>query len=511
MSGSSLIKKGLAIIVILLFIGMDFIPSTGTCVDTDIDCNNPPTAPIFLGPTHGVVGESYRYTINSTDPDGDDVCYIVIWEPGVLYEWFGPYPSGEEIDIGHTWDEPGTYYVLSQAADVHNAESDVTILEIVIGEIIYVDDDNTEGPWNGTAEYPYQYIQDGIDNASEYDTVFVYNGTYFEHIIIDKELILIGEILEETILDGFFEKELIDIYSSFVTIKNFTLQRSKHHPISVGDYYSHFAGIYISNCNFTDCDGGMYFENVSDIFVFNCSFSNIDGPGIDIIPPSNNISVNHCFINNCNNYGICIGGSNISIENCHISNHTYRGIAVGGGSKDCSFSNNVIINNAGGGIIISDLNSRGTSSIISILFNKIVKNGKGGIHDAGIFVSDCLKSVIIESNNIINNDGDGIYLLRTSEIVINQNEISQNQRRGLFLDASSQNLIHHNNFINNKINAFFLNSTYNKWNDNYWNRPRLLPKPIFGTIKIGSIWIPWFNIDWHPAKEPYEVTTFDGS
>jgi len=112
MSGNSLSKKGLVVAVILLFIGMSVVPSTGTCVDTDIDYNNPPTAPIFLGPTRGVVGEGCHYTINSTDPDGDDIYYIVLWEPGVIYEWFGPYPSGEEVNIGHTWDERGTYYVL---------------------------------------------------------------------------------------------------------------------------------------------------------------------------------------------------------------------------------------------------------------------------------------------------------------------------------------------------------------------------------------------------------------
>ncbi|MCK5260760.1 MAG: right-handed parallel beta-helix repeat-containing protein [Thermoplasmatales archaeon] len=368
-----------------------------------------------------------------------------------------------------------------------------TPISTSLGDTFYV---GGSGPGN------YSTIQEAIDNASDGDTVFVYNGTYFEHIIIDKELILIGEILEETVLDGFFEKELINIYSSFVTIKNFTLQRSKHRPISVGGYYSHFAGIYISNCNFTDCDGGLYFENVSDIYVFNCSFSNLDGTGIYIIPPSNNISINHCFINNCNNSGIDIGGSNISIGYCRISNNTYSGIMIDQRSKNIRVFCNIIRSN-GGGIHISEHGSSGESSNITIENNQIEKNGYGGAFDAGILLSDCLRSVIIEGNNIINNDGDGIYLLRTSGIVINQNEISQNQRCGLFLDASSQNLIHHNNFINNKINAFFLNSNYNKWNDNYWNRPRLLPKPIFGALII----FPWVQFDWHPSQEPYDIPT----
>jgi len=30
---------------------------------------------------------------------------------------------------------------------------------------IYVDDDNKDGPWDGSMEHPYQHIQDAVDNA----------------------------------------------------------------------------------------------------------------------------------------------------------------------------------------------------------------------------------------------------------------------------------------------------------------------------------------------------------
>ena len=51
------------------------------------------------------------------------------------------------------------------------------------GNTIYVDDDNTAGPWDGTLEHPFQKIQDGIDNTSDGDTIFVYSGTYYENIL----------------------------------------------------------------------------------------------------------------------------------------------------------------------------------------------------------------------------------------------------------------------------------------------------------------------------------------
>lgn len=43
------------------------------------------------------------------------------------------------------------------------------------GNTIYVDDDS-ECPGDGSIELPYCTIQYAIDNASDGDTIFVYNG-----------------------------------------------------------------------------------------------------------------------------------------------------------------------------------------------------------------------------------------------------------------------------------------------------------------------------------------------
>ena len=42
-----------------------------------------------------------------------------------------------------------------------------------------------DGPGN------YTSIQDAIDNATDGDTVFVYKGLYFEHIVVDKSISLL--------------------------------------------------------------------------------------------------------------------------------------------------------------------------------------------------------------------------------------------------------------------------------------------------------------------------------
>jgi len=71
-------------------------------------------------------------------------------------------------------------FIMPGALSVTNDEM------IFAGTTIYVDNSNTAGPWNGTIDYPYQYIQDGIDNATAGDTIIVMPGNYNEDLNIDK-------------------------------------------------------------------------------------------------------------------------------------------------------------------------------------------------------------------------------------------------------------------------------------------------------------------------------------
>ena len=82
---------------------------------------------------------------------------------------------------------------------------------------IYVDDDNTTSPWDGSFDNPYQYIQDGIDAADSGDIIYVYNGTYFENIVIDIPIILIGENKNNTIIDGRAVGNTIKVNANHVT------------------------------------------------------------------------------------------------------------------------------------------------------------------------------------------------------------------------------------------------------------------------------------------------------
>ncbi|MBA7671886.1 hypothetical protein ES703_80053 [subsurface metagenome] len=79
-------------------------------------------------------------------------------------------------------------FIMPGAASVANDEITISSVDEMTfaGNTIYVDDSNTAGPWNGTIDYPYQYIQDGIDNATAGDTIVVNDGTYSEDLVIGK-------------------------------------------------------------------------------------------------------------------------------------------------------------------------------------------------------------------------------------------------------------------------------------------------------------------------------------
>jgi len=503
-----MIKKGLAVAVILLFIGMSVVPSTATGVDTDIDYNNPPTAPIFLGPTRGVVGEEYRYTINSTDPDGDDVYYIVFWEPGVMYEWFGPYPSGEEVNIGHTWDERGTYYVFSAAMDTHNDVSNFTILDVIIGEIIYVDDDNTEGPWNGTIEYPYQYIQDGIDNASCGDTAYVYSGIYHENVSINKSINLFGEDKTKTIIDegGFYGNEdVINVSADEVTISGFSLTgsaryhdkagikiQSNHNTIYNNNIYDNERGVYILNSSYNNkiCNNTISNNAYSGIYLYNSSNNTLNGntivytgPGIDLLQSSHNIitgnKITSVFV------GIHLEKSSINaICNNYIKSIVWEGIMLWRYSDNNSIMENTITNGGDRGIFLQDSNNN------DITNNTITNNELTGIsiirsshnnishnlitnNERGIGLAVYSNDNIVSFNTIANNDDLAMFLSRISNSSITNN-ICANSKIGIFLWRSYNNLVVRNNFMNNSQNVEVEDSSSTTiWDDgilgNYWD------------------------------------------
>jgi outer membrane protein assembly factor BamB len=85
---------------------------------------NAPVTPTINGPIKGDIGTSYDYTFTSTDPNGDDIFYYISWGDGTSDGWLGPYGSGEDVKVSHTWSKSGTYMIQAQAKDTNDLKSD---------------------------------------------------------------------------------------------------------------------------------------------------------------------------------------------------------------------------------------------------------------------------------------------------------------------------------------------------------------------------------------------------
>ena len=73
----------------------------------------------------------------------------------------------------------------------------------------------------GSGTGNYSSIQSAIDAATVGDTVFVYNGTYYENVIVYKTIHMIGESRNGTIIDGGNIDSTITITSDYVSVERF--------------------------------------------------------------------------------------------------------------------------------------------------------------------------------------------------------------------------------------------------------------------------------------------------
>ena len=175
----------------------------------------------------------------------------------------------------------------------------ITIFAIVIinpianaSKILYVDDDGF---------FEYTKIQDAINNATNGDTIYVYSGIYYENLIIDKTINLIGDRQKITIIDGQGKDDVIKLTpkSNNVNITGFTIQNAGYEyyraGVDVNSYKNHIFANIIKNCRY-----GIELE----FWAHNCTINNNTftentyGLFVYSVTPNNNLIYHNNFINN---------------------------------------------------------------------------------------------------------------------------------------------------------------------------------------------------------------------
>jgi parallel beta-helix repeat protein len=239
--------------------------------------------------------------------------------------------------------------------------------------LAYVDDDNTAGPWNGSKEYPYQTIQQAINNVYPGYTIYVMNGTYYENIIVNKTVNIDGEDNSITIIDGGSTGDVVTISEPGVRISGFTVQNS-------GNLFFN-AGIKTLNLksNTVICDNiiqnndiGLFlnyaYEDASNAVKNNIIKNNREGIYVHWAN-NNEISGNTIYMNS--EAGLIMERCEFSvISNNIISDNNEYGIYLRSASKNNLISGKNIIKNNGIGIKISESNKN------CIFDNNFISNSK---------------------------------------------------------------------------------------------------------------------------------------
>ena len=341
----------------------------------------------------------------------------------------------------------------------------------------------------------YTKINDALNDAVEGDTVYVFNGTYIEEVIIRKSNIsLIGESRENTIIDGNNRFWVIGTKGATpldnIKISGFTLRNCRN---SGNGRVLH---LRVKNCEVSDNiiiakkgdeTEGILLRNGDNNIIRNNIISEGDF-GIDFVNIDNNTISENIFHNN--SYAIQgFGESNNIFDNEFINNN--KGIDLGG------FYNNIMNND------FSYLGEYGINIDLGfcVISNNTLYSGKrNGINLVGY------NHTII--NNKISNFRRGIQCYYNNNTIISKNDISNNEV-GIYLYSWKNNKMYHNNFRNNNISAIDEYETFwdNGYEGNYWSDYE--EKYPDASRKLRGVWDTPYEIpegdskDRFPLVKPY--------
>jgi len=258
------------------------------------------------------------------------------------------------------------------------------------GSTIYVDDDNSLGPWNGTFEYPYQNITSGLANATNGDTVYVLNGTYAENVVIDKSIILRGD--SRPIIDG-SNGIGIEVTADNVTVEGFEITGSSY------GVYASASGFNITDNTFSYDDYGIYwyiykYNLTVDYTVYDCSVKN------NVFHMSSSNSAIYVSLGFDYNHQ---SGYDVEIGDIQICNNT---VLLEGAGAWGIYVDDLIVSYLDGGHV--------SVGVANISENRIYGGYRGirfyGELDEVRDVQASFGDVIISNNVLVNQSSEGMYI-----------------------------------------------------------------------------------------------------
>ena len=451
-----------------------------------------------------------------------------IWVISEILDWTG-YSFHVITIISHTYElgrlEDGNYTFTFMAKDylwvVRVKSINLTVVEVVEPTTWTVDDD---GPAH------FHTIQEAINAANSEDIIFVHSGTYYENIVVNKTVSLVGENTSTTVIDGESGDAVVIVAENNVNITEFTIQHG-FYGIKINYFGSAIIREnYIASNNFIGIY--LYFSH-GNVFSENCVTGN--GYGVELVHSGDNIFRANNIVDNAwqaltvegNNlwdfiqdmdtsnkvngkpvyywvneqnktfsddagYVAAVNSTNITVGNLTVE-RSGQGVLLAGTtnsiiertiltknkygiylccSRNITINRNTIIESGQGiGLFLSHENN--------IIGNTITKNGYG--IDMGRSEGNIISGNVI-TEHTANDNSWGIDLWLSENNIISKNNITNN-KRGIELFESENNLICHNNFLNNAKQVHSYDSLVNTWDDGY----------PFG----GNYWSDYNGTDWY--------------
>ena len=280
-------------------ISRNIISGNGEGIHPFMSSNNS----IFHNDFVGNLQHVYSYESNNTWDDG--------YPSGGNYwsDYKERYPDAEELNDSGIWDTP---YVINE----NNTDRYPLVTPWIFQHGAWTVDD--DGPAD------FSTIQEAINNATDGDTIFVHNGTYYENIVVSKTVSLVGQNKNATVIDanGVDYKDVVFITADNVVIDGFTIQNG-------GEYGT---GIFIDDYTSNVTIRGNHVEN------------NSGGVIVDDWASNNTIMYN--VITKNRGSGVGIYGSNNFVYNNTVS-YSEKGVGIGldGSYRDNSPHCNRVIKN----------------------------------------------------------------------------------------------------------------------------------------------------------------------
>ena len=115
----------------------------------------------------------------------------------------------------------------------------------------------------------YSTVQAAIDDADPGDTVYVYSGTYYEHVIVNKTLSLVGEDRNTTFVDASWVGDAIYVSADWVNITGFNVSHGGVNPLD--------GGIQLDSVGHCTVTGNIAYENARGFILSYTNKSTLHG------------------------------------------------------------------------------------------------------------------------------------------------------------------------------------------------------------------------------------------